>query len=83
VYQYYTIAEEVEQVANDVLNATGCAINDPLPCLRAYDAHALVNLPEVARYLVVDGKYLRSKRLGVTGSSYVSKVPVMAGFMRE
>ncbi|KAI0356107.1 carboxylesterase from carbohydrate esterase [Trametes cingulata] len=82
---YYTIPQEVSLVANPILAAVGCNATgtDVLACMRAVDPHKLVNLPTVARFVVVDGTYVTSKQLPVDGSGPVANVHTMMGFMRD
>ena len=82
--QYYSISEEVAVAANPILNATGCAnATSQVDCLRAVNPYALANLTDVARFLVVDGTYLVTNELDVTGSGPAAHVPVLFGFMRD
>ncbi|CDO70485.1 hypothetical protein BN946_scf184569.g28 [Trametes cinnabarina] len=82
---YYTIPQEVSLIANPILAAVGCNTTGSgvLDCMRAVDAHTLVNLPTVARFLVVDGTFITSKQLPVDGSGPVANVHTMMGFMRD
>jgi carboxylesterase type B len=88
--QYYNLSTELSVAAEPILNATGCLnATSQVGCLRQVNAYALANLTTVARYLVVDGTYIVSDGLEVTGKSsgsgsgYVANVPVMMGFMRD
>ncbi|KAL2017034.1 hypothetical protein VTK56DRAFT_2678 [Thermocarpiscus australiensis] len=65
--RYYTINEEVSVAANAILDATNCT-NAPsqVDCLRAVPAYTLTQLGD-ARYLVVDGTYLTSPELPLSG----------------
>lgn len=82
--QYYTIPEEVAVAARPILNATGCLhAVDQLACLRAVDPYTLASLDTIARFLVVDGTFLTTSQLEVTGRGPVAHVPVMMGFMRD
>ncbi|KAL2129908.1 hypothetical protein VTI74DRAFT_7151 [Chaetomium olivicolor] len=65
--RYYTIDEQVKVAANSILDATNCT-NAPsqVDCLRAIPAHTLTQLGG-ARYLVVDGTYLTTPELPVSG----------------
>lgn len=65
---YYTISQEVTVAANAILAATNCT-NAPsqVDCLRAVPARTLASLSTVARYLVVDGTYLTSNQLALSG----------------
>jgi len=81
---YYTIPQEVTVAATPILNETGClTAKDQLACLKAVDGHTLVNLPDVARYLVVDGTFLTSNGLPLNGAGPIAKVHTMMGFMRD
>jgi len=81
---YYNISEEVSLVADPILNATGC-LNTPsqVECIRGINPYVLANLTNVARFLVVDGKYLVHNELQVTGHGPTAHVPVLMGFMRD
>ncbi|KAK7710132.1 hypothetical protein SLS57_008471 [Botryosphaeria dothidea] len=82
--QYYTIEQEVAVAANSILNETGCAdASDRVQCLRDYDAFELVGLTDVARYLVVDGTYLTTTSLTLTGAGPAASVPLLIGVMRD
>ena len=62
---YYTIAQEVEDAAQLIMQETGCKGSTALQCLKKYDAQALVSLPDVARFVpksVSDG-FWRSNRI--------------------
>lgn len=65
--QYYTIDEQVAVAANPILAATNCT-NAPsqVDCLRAVPASTLTKLGG-ARYIVVDGTYITSPSLPLTG----------------
>jgi carboxylesterase type B len=80
--QYYTIAQEVAVAASAILNATNCtSAPSQVDCLRAVPATTLTSLSTVARYLVVDGTYLTSPQLSLTGP----RLPfnLMMGTMRD
>lgn len=84
MHRYYTIPEEVTVAANPILNATGCLnATSQVDCLRSVDAYVLGNMTNVARFLVVDGTYLVTDELEVTGKGPAAHVPVMMGFMRD
>ncbi|KAI8976725.1 carboxylesterase from carbohydrate esterase [Trametes punicea] len=82
---YYTIPEEVALVADPILAAVGCNGTgiEPLECLRGVDAVTLINLPTVARFIVVDGTYIISPQLPINGSGPVANVHTMMGNMRD
>ena len=84
--EYYSIHEEVKMFAKPILNVTNCTTaTSHLDCLRNVDPYFLANQsdPELARYLVVDGTYLTTNELEVTGHGPVNNVSVMMGFMRD
>jgi carboxylesterase type B len=90
--QYYNLSTEISVAAEPILNATGClnaTSTSQVDCLRQVNAYTLANLTTVARYLVVDGTYIVSDGLEVTGKGQsegggsVANVPVMMGFMRD
>lgn len=81
---YYNISEEVALVADPILNVTGCLdATSQVNCLRAVNPYLLANLSTVARYLVVDGTYLVTDELDVSGKCPAAHVPVLMGFMRD
>lgn len=80
---YYTPAEEVQIVGNKIVSEVNCTSALDVPaCLRAIPAQTLVNLPDVARFLVVDGEILTSDQLQLTGRGPAAHVPTMWGHMR-
>ena len=83
---YYTIDEEVSMIVRPILNVTNCtSAASHLSCLREVNPYFLANQsdPDVARYLVVDGTYLTTPQLEVTGQGPVNNVSVLMGFMRD
>ncbi|KZT04485.1 carboxylesterase from carbohydrate esterase [Laetiporus sulphureus 93-53] len=80
---YYTIPEEISEVVYGILDETGCTVDNALECLRAYDAYDLVNLSNVARFIVVDGTYITHTELPLNGSGTVANVHAMMGYMRD
>ncbi|KAF4571495.1 type-B carboxylesterase/lipase family protein [Pleurotus pulmonarius] len=83
--KYFTIEEEAAMVARSIISEIGCANDDPAAvraCLLAAPATQLVSLPDVARFLVVDGTFLTSDGLQLSGKAPgVSNVPTMWGWM--
>ncbi|KUI56990.1 Bile salt-activated lipase [Cytospora mali] len=80
--EYYTVEQEVKVAANDILNATDCTgAASQVDCLRAIPAHTLTSLSTVARYVVVDGTYITTENLTLTGPEAPYKL--MMGTMRE
>ncbi|TPX09834.1 uncharacterized protein E0L32_009025 [Thyridium curvatum] len=66
--KYYTIPEEVEVAAKPILKATNCTdAPSQVECLRAVPAATLAELDTVARYIVVDGKYILQDQLRMAG----------------
>ncbi|OIW33646.1 alpha/beta-hydrolase [Coniochaeta ligniaria NRRL 30616] len=65
---YYTIDQEVQAAANAILAATNCT-NAPsqVDCLRAVPATTLASVSNPARFLVVDGTYLTTDQLQLSG----------------
>ncbi|KAJ5764227.1 hypothetical protein N7533_002908 [Penicillium manginii] len=82
--KYYTIAEEMEVVGKDILTLTNCTgVSSPVKCLRALPAATITGLDAVARYLVVDGKYLETSQLDLTYPEKTANVPLMIGTTRD
>ncbi|KAJ0116365.1 crystal protein [Diaporthe amygdali] len=80
--EYYTIEEEVNVAANAILAATNCTeAESQVDCLRAIPANTLTSLSTVARYVVVDGTYITTQNLTLTGPEAPYKL--MMGVMRE
>lgn len=51
---YYTIEEQIEELANPILNATGCLeASSQVDCLRDVDIMELVTLQYVSGYLII------------------------------
>ncbi|KAH9939541.1 carboxylesterase from carbohydrate esterase [Amylocystis lapponica] len=80
---YYTIPDEVSVAVEPLLKEAGCTDSDALACLTAIDAHKLVNMKNVARYIVVDGTYIIHNELPLNGSGNVAKVHTMMGYLRD
>ncbi|ODQ55053.1 alpha/beta-hydrolase [Saitoella complicata NRRL Y-17804] len=81
---YNTTEESYGTVVVPILEETGCAnVTDQVACLKAYDATELVNLEDVARYVLVDGAYITQRELPLDGSAPVADVHFMMGFMRD
>lgn len=84
--EYYSIKEEYNQFAKPILNITNCTdASSHIQCLRNINPYFLANQsdPDIARYLVVDGRYLLSDHLAVSGKGYINTVPVLMGIMRD
>jgi carboxylesterase type B len=83
---YYTPSEEYSTAAQAILQDTGCTNNDTaqeVSCLKSVSASTLVNLADVARYVIVDGTYITSIQLNVTARGQAAHVPVLWGSMAE
>ncbi|KAK3302444.1 Alpha/Beta hydrolase protein [Chaetomium strumarium] len=82
--RYYTIDEQVAVAADAILAATNCT-QDQVDCLRALPPHALTGLANPARFLVVDGTYLTTPELRLTGGGGgpPSNVSLMMGITRD
>jgi carboxylesterase type B len=82
--KYYSITEEVGLIARPLLNAANCTnSSSQLDCLRSLPAATVAALTPAARFLVVDGVYLKGDGLRVNGSVPVENVPLMIGTMRD
>ncbi|KAL1875197.1 hypothetical protein Daus18300_003268 [Diaporthe australafricana] len=80
--EYYTIDEEVNVAANAILKATNCTeAESQVDCLREVPANTLTSLSTVARYIVVDGTYITTENLTLTGPEAPYKL--MMGTMKE
>ncbi|KAJ3520245.1 hypothetical protein NM688_g9191 [Phlebia brevispora] len=82
---YYNLTQAQELVTEPILQATNCSGStaQALECLKNTDAQTLVDLPEVARFVVVDGVFVIANGLQVTKPSKVNRAHVMIGFMRD
>ncbi|KAG8872849.1 hypothetical protein FRB97_007297 [Tulasnella sp. 331] len=83
---YYTPTQEAAAAADLILADTKCNKTDPtaiVACLNAVSAAALVNDPNIARYVIVDGTYVTTAELEVTGKGPAAKVPTMWGAMAD
>jgi carboxylesterase type B len=84
--EYYTIDQEYHKFARPILNITNCtSASSHLACLRNANPYFLANQsdPDIARYVVVDGSYITSTQLEVTGNGHVNPAYTMMGFMRD
>lgn len=80
--RFYTIEEGVEAMASPILNATNCTdAESQVDCLRAVPATTLLGLSTTARFYVVDGTYLTTENLTLTGPEAPYKL--MMGLMKE
>ncbi|EAU83928.2 cholinesterase [Coprinopsis cinerea okayama7 len=83
--KYYTVEEEWEMFGKGAVEAVGCDKSDMgmLECLRKADASALLNVPNVPRYIVVDGKYIVTDELKLDGSGPTADAHIMFGWTRD
>ncbi|KIJ48179.1 hypothetical protein M422DRAFT_28463 [Sphaerobolus stellatus SS14] len=80
---YDTVSQEMQTAANNIIAEVKCTNATDIPaCLKAVPAQTFVSLPDVARFLVVDGEILTSNQLQVTGKGATAHVPTMWGHMR-
>lgn len=76
---FFTQEQEAEVAGNAIVSLTNCTGPDVVACLSRVDAGTLVNLPTVARYVVVDNEFVLSPNLEVTGKGPVARVPTLWG----
>lgn len=83
---YLTIPESYNRT-KVVFPEAGCnqsTIDAQIACLKKIPALTLVELPDVARYVVQDGKYVNTEQLIIsTKNSSTAHVPVMFGIMAD
>ncbi|KAH8809183.1 Alpha/Beta hydrolase protein [Xylogone sp. PMI_703] len=81
---YPTISQELTLAANAILKETNCSeAASQVDCLRELPAYTFTNIPDVARYVVVDGTYITSNGLPLDKSQPVANIHLMMGFMRD
>ncbi|EJT98148.1 alpha/beta-hydrolase [Dacryopinax primogenitus] len=84
---YPIITQEYNSTTQGILALTGCNGTDnvaqQLSCLKAYDPLQLVNISVVANAPVVDGTYVTTTELPLTGTGPLARVNVMIGNMRD
>ena len=82
---YYTIAQSYAVAGQNIFKDAGCTqstLAAQIACIEAYPALQLVELPDVARYVVQDGHYVNTEQLIVsTRNASTAHVPVMFGNM--
>lgn len=79
---FYPLEEAFEAIANPILDATNCTeAESQVDCLRGVPASTLLSLSTTARFFVVDGTYLTTENLTLTGPEAPYKL--MIGYMRE
>ncbi|PPQ86200.1 hypothetical protein CVT25_006905 [Psilocybe cyanescens] len=92
--EYLTIQEEVDMFASALVESVGCsgksAGEETLACLRGADVETLLGAPTAPRYIVVDGKFITSDHLQLSGQATTpaharanKDVNVIFGWMRD
>lgn len=84
--KYYTIAEEMKEFGDAVLNATNCMdAPSQIECLRSLPTSTITNVTDIARYLVIDGDYIQSPELNLfhPNRTSIANVPLMIGMTRD
>lgn len=81
---YPTIEEQLELAGNAILKETNCSsASSQVECLRALPAYTFTSIPDVARYVVVDGTYITFDQLPLDKSQPIADIHLMMGFMRD
>lgn len=86
---FWTPEESYNFFTRQVLNETGCSgAQDEIECLRALPGSALTDMDlntAIAKYPVLDGKYLTTSSLPLDGSGprFARNTPVMTGVTRD
>ncbi|PPQ97238.1 hypothetical protein CVT26_000764 [Gymnopilus dilepis] len=85
---YFTLEQSFAQFSQPLVQSVGCAnASDVLACLRAVPADTIFNAPnstaESPRFIVVDGHFITTNQLEVTGRGPAAKAHVMFGWMRD
>jgi hypothetical protein len=79
---FYPLEEAYNEYSNPILNATNCTeAESQVDCLRAVPASTLVSLSTASPSFVVDGTYLVTGNLTLTGPEAPYKL--MIGYMKE
>ena len=82
---YMTIAQSYAVAGQNIFKDAGCTqstLAAQIACIESYPALELVELPDVARYVVQDGHYVNTEQLIVsTRNASTAHVPVMFGNM--
>ncbi|PPQ97784.1 hypothetical protein CVT26_012787, partial [Gymnopilus dilepis] len=84
--EYLSVEEEWEDFGKGVVEAVGCgnmSATEVLGCLRAVPDEVIFNVPNAPRYIVVDGKYITTSHLELTGRGPTAPAHVMFGWMRD
>ncbi|KAK6543526.1 hypothetical protein TWF694_000272 [Orbilia ellipsospora] len=82
--EYRTIEETTTAFGAGVLADTNCTnARDKEACLRALDPSFIALLPVQANYPIMDGRYIISSALPVTGKGFLNSVPTLLGSNRD
>lgn len=84
--KYYTIAQEMDVAGKEVLKATNCTdAPSQIECLRSLPTSSIVEVIELARYLVIDGEYIQAPELDLfhPDAKSIANVPLMIGMARD
>ena len=86
-HPYVPIPQAVNQTTDVILQKTGCnTSSDPVACLQAYNATALIDLNPSFNYPVIDGTYLTTSYINLNASAAgktTSSVPVLFSVNRD
>ncbi|KAF9070262.1 cholinesterase [Rhodocollybia butyracea] len=83
---YFTIEQSAQLVGSPTVKDVGCAngtAKEVLECLRAVPALTLQNLPTAPKFVVVDGKFIKTDQLVLNGSVPVAPAHVIFGWMAD
>ncbi|KAJ5179392.1 hypothetical protein N7492_002602 [Penicillium capsulatum] len=83
--KYYTIAQEMDVAGHAILHATNCTnVASRIDCLRALPTSSILEVIDLARYLVVDGHYIQAPELDLFHPpKTIANVPMMIGMARD
>ncbi|KAK0099674.1 hypothetical protein ONS95_013433 [Cadophora gregata] len=84
-YTHYGKIEDLyKSVTTPVLSAVGCLnVTDQLACLKRKDFYELTDVPVLVNTPTIDGKYIVSPRLSLTGKEYAARIPILTGTNRD
>ncbi|PVH69943.1 cholinesterase [Cadophora sp. DSE1049] len=84
-YTHYGEIEDLyKSVTTPVLSAVGCLnVTDQPACLKVKDAYELIDVPVLVNTPTIDGTYIVSPRLSLTGEEYAARIPILTGTNRD
>ncbi|KAL5319891.1 hypothetical protein ACEPPN_012949 [Leptodophora sp. 'Broadleaf-Isolate-01'] len=84
-YTHYGKIEDLyASVTMPVLSAVGCLnATDQLACLRGKEAYELIDVPVLVKTPTIDGTYIVSPRLSLSGKEYAAQIPILTGTVRD